>query len=96
VATLHADAHADSTVPRRMTWAEICALYPDEWVVLVDLEHEDGDDDDGEVVAGVVVGHSKGHAACLVDSKPLRPPGTNCAHLFTGEIIPLPLSVRFP
>jgi hypothetical protein len=63
--------------------------------VLVDLEHANGDEDD-DVVAGVVLGHSKNRADCLRETRPLRPPGTHCAHLYTGEIVAPMLPVTLP
>jgi hypothetical protein len=95
MATLRTDAPAPSTLRERLTWREICARYPNEWVVLVDLEHENDDDDD-QIVAGVVLGHSKNRADCLRETKALRPPGTHCAHLYTGEIVAPTLPVSLP
>jgi hypothetical protein len=94
MATLRTDAPAPSTLRERLTWKEICERYPNEWVVLVDMEHEN-DDDDCDVVAGVVLGHSKNRADCLRETRPLRPSGIACAHLYTGELIAPLLPARY-
>jgi len=36
------------------TWAEICELCPDEWVCLVDVQHESS----GAICSGRLIGHS--------------------------------------
>jgi hypothetical protein len=46
------------TITERLTWAEICERYPDEWVYVVDIDYHD----DPHVFAfrtARVVGHSK-------------------------------------
>jgi hypothetical protein len=50
----------------KLTWDEIKSRYPDEWVVLVDL---DADDVSDEVHAGVVFAHSKNERELLAATK---------------------------
>jgi|GEM_PF-3407154 len=72
-------------IPERLTWAEICARYPKEWVVLADLEMVDEDDDcDFEFRSAVVLDHSTDRDGCLRRTRHLRPLGSLSAHLFTG------------
>lgn len=59
MATEHADVLAPSMVRERLSWQEICARYPDEWVEMTDAEWENGDDEDGELLSAVVLGHAK-------------------------------------
>lgn len=52
----------------RLTWDEIKARYPDEWVALVEYEWPDP----GELVGGVVHAHSPSHAELIRMAKGLR------------------------
>ena len=73
----------------RLTWAEICTRYPDEWVTLIDLEWT-GDPDDGRLAAAVVLGHSKKRGDSLRETRALRDEENirECAHWFTGPLVP--------
>jgi hypothetical protein len=42
-------------------WADICDRHPDQWVCLVDLEHQL----DGRILAGRVVGHDRSLTVAL-------------------------------
>lgn len=66
----------------KLTWVEIKSRYPDEWVILVDL---DADDLSNEVHAGVVFAHSKNERELLAATKDALS-GQSSAVLFTGEI----------
>lgn len=90
MATRHADLPAPSAVRERMAWKDICARYPDEWVVLIDVEHENGEEDNGEIVSAVVLGHSKKSGDCLRETKTImdREQIRESAHLFTGPPVP--------
>ncbi len=70
----------------RLTWEQICARYPDEWVVLVDVDWIDSDCDMTFRTA-VVLGHSRTSSECLVDTRGLLPNGSEAAHLFTGAVV---------
>lgn len=47
--------HLDEQVSERLTWKQICERYPDEWVVLVDIQWIN--DTDFEFRTAVVLGH---------------------------------------
>jgi hypothetical protein len=67
----------------RLTWAEICSCYPDEWVVLVETEWFD--ENNFEFGTAVVLGHSNGHNEVLRLTKPLRSDGMGFGIFFTGR-----------
>jgi len=62
---------------QKMTWDEMKKSYPDEWLLIVDCEH----DQYGEVKSGVVVRHSQD------DQEVFRLPALNqdCTFKYTGE-----------
>jgi hypothetical protein len=67
-----------------LTWEEICALYPDEWVVLVEVDWVN--DTDLDFRSARVAGHGKTRKEPLVQARPLQPRYPSMAHLFTGPI----------
>jgi hypothetical protein len=66
----------------KLSWDQIRAKYPDEWVILVDL---DADDVTDEIHAGVVFAHSKDERELLATTK-VALAGQSRAVLFTGEL----------
>ncbi len=90
VATPLANASLQSSRQERLSWLDICACYPDEWVVLIAIEYENCDAEDGRLLSALVLGHSKSRAACLRETKAIREHEgiTACAHLFTGSPVP--------
>lgn len=81
-------AHLAPT-PERLTWSEIRARYPDEWVLLVDGEWIEGVFPG--FVTAVVVGHAPGSREVYEKFGHLVARGHH-AHFFTGRIKPrLPL-----
>ena len=72
----------------RLTREEICARYPDEWVVLIDADWicEEGEEieDAVEFRTAVVLGHSKDRREA---SRPVRdlPDGFEISDLYTGK-----------
>ncbi len=66
----------------RLTWREICARYPDQWVVLVDLEFTDTMY--SEVRSAVVAGHG-GDEASFDMAAPHLMRYQEIAHLHTGQ-----------
>lgn len=66
----------------KLSWDEIKNQYPNEWVILVDL---DADDVSNEVHAGVVFAHSKNERELLASTKEALA-GKSSAVLFTGEL----------
>jgi hypothetical protein len=50
------------------------------------MEYDDDDEDGGELLSAVVLGHSQNRADVLDETRPLRARGTDCAHLYTGRV----------
>jgi hypothetical protein len=67
-----------------LTWAEICARYPDEWVCLVEVDyvHPNG----LEFRTARVVGHGKTSAAPFAQARSWHALYREVAHFFTGRI----------
>jgi hypothetical protein len=72
----------------RLTWAQICEKYPNEWVVIVDMKFENDDEDDGDVESAIVLTHSKGRRGCLEESKQYGDEFRMLGHFYTGPLIP--------
>ncbi|MBI4858987.1 MAG: hypothetical protein HY815_01745 [Candidatus Riflebacteria bacterium] len=66
----------------KLTWDEIKKQYPDEWVILVNLDRN-GDDD--AVQGGEVFAHSKNKKDLLASTK-MALAGQSRAVRFTGEV----------
>lgn len=62
---------------QRMTWDEMKAAFPDEWLLITDFEA----DKSGHLLAGIVTRHSKDKS--VVYAKPAFPQPT--AFRYTGE-----------
>jgi hypothetical protein len=67
-----------------LTWAEICARYPDEWVCLVEMDriHPYG----FEFRTARVIGHGKTRGAPFEQALPWRGHYEVVGHYFTGRI----------
>ncbi|TMQ12734.1 MAG: hypothetical protein E6J90_30320 [Deltaproteobacteria bacterium] len=70
----------------RLTWEEICARYPDEWVVLVEFERYD--DTDLRFHAAVVIAHHKTRKAASPDVKAAFLRYDEAGSFFTGRLMP--------
>ena len=74
-----------STDPDRLSWVEICARYPNEWVVLVDFDWIDDDDD--EFRTAIVLHHGTGRDTTIRDAAPCKRRGyLDFAHYYTGRV----------
>jgi hypothetical protein len=76
----------------RLSWAQICARHPDQWVVLINVEYQDGDEDNGDLVAAEVIGHDKTRGGSFREADPILD-GEDIrrfSHLFTGKIVAPP------
>ena len=84
MAFMHAIQEIVPTISPPMTWDEICALYPEERVCLVEVEytHPNGCD----VRTGRVVGHGKTSTEAFLQARPWRAHYDLITHLFTGEL----------
>ena len=85
---MHAAEKLGPTISQPLTWAQICDLYPDEWVCLVEVEHEHPNG--GEVVKARVVGHGKSRKEPFVQARPWREHYELITHYFTGRLTELP------
>jgi len=67
-----------------LTWQEICERYPEEWVVLVEIDWVN--DRDFEFRNARVASHGKRRKAPLIEARPLRELYRSMGHFFTGRI----------
>jgi hypothetical protein len=65
-----------------LSWREICARYPDEWVALVEIDWIDDD----EFRSARVAGHGKTRREPLDQARPLWARPDEIGHFFTGPI----------
>ena len=77
-------ATADPTVTDPLTWPEICARYPDQWVALVQIDWVNENDLDFR--SALVAGHGKTRREPLDQARPLRARYDEIGHFFTGPI----------
>jgi hypothetical protein len=80
--------------PERLSWADICARYPDEWVVVVEIEYENDDMDDGDIVSAIVLGHTKTRGEVLRETLHLCE-DQDSGHFFTGPVCAPRVPVAF-
>lgn len=66
-----------------MTWREICDRYPDEWVVLVEIDWVN--DTDFEFRSARVAGHGKRRKDPLDQARWLQDRYPSISHFFTGK-----------
>lgn len=85
---MHAAEKLGPMISQPLTWAQICERYPDEWVCLVEVEHEHPNG--GEVVKARVVGHGKSRKEPFVQARPWREHYELITHYFTGRLTELP------
>ena len=73
-----------------LTWAQICDCYPDQWVVLVEVDWVEKDEDNltFEFHSARVAGHGPTRREPLVQARPLRARYQEMGHYFTGQIRP--------
>jgi hypothetical protein len=67
-----------------LTWREICARHPDEWVALVEIDWLNENDLDFRTAR--VAGHGKTRKEPLDQARPLRASYDEIGHFFTGPI----------
>jgi len=71
-------------VSEPLSWPEICARHPDEWVALVEIEWVNENDLDFR--SARVAGHGKTRKEPLDQARPLRARYDEIGHFFTGAI----------
>jgi hypothetical protein len=76
------------TISEPLTWDEICARYPDEWVCLVEMDflHPNGLD----FRTARVVGHGRTRQAPFDQASPWRARYEEIGHFYTGRIVERP------
>jgi hypothetical protein len=67
-----------------LTWSEICAHYPEQWVALVEIDWVNENDLDFR--SARVAGHGKTRKEPLDQARPLRTRYDEIGHFFTGPI----------
>jgi hypothetical protein len=79
---------AAANVSEALTWAQICERYPDEWVVLVEVDWVEKDEDTltFEFHSARVASHGPTRRAPLVQARPLRARYSEMGHYFTGQV----------
>lgn len=81
---MHAAERVAPTITEPLTWAEICERYPDEWVCIVDIDH------DHPHVFGFrtarVVGHSKTKRDASEQARPWWDHYKLIGRYFTGRL----------
>jgi hypothetical protein len=65
-----------------LSWVEICERYPDEWVVLVEIDWVN--DTDFDFRSARVAGHGKSRKDPLIQARPLHSLYPSMGHFFTG------------
>ena len=71
-------------ISERMTWSEICLRYPEEWVVLVEIDWVN--DTDFDFRSARVAGHGTTRKAPLEQARPLQARYPSMGHFFTGRV----------
>ncbi|MBS1120625.1 MAG: hypothetical protein H6Q90_2853 [Deltaproteobacteria bacterium] len=81
------EAHALEPEPltEPLTWAAICARYPDQWVALVEM---DWDDEAGWFTVARVAGHGTTRRAPFDQMRAAGLTYETVGHFFTGRIRP--------
>ena len=80
----------------RLSWTEICARYPDEWVMVTEIEPDEEDEDHVGIDfdSALVLGHHPLRKEAYRITKHLAATHPSGGCFFTGKIGPLP--PRFP
>jgi hypothetical protein len=71
-------------ISETLTWAEICARYPDEWVCLVEMDYIDPNGP--EFRTARVIGHGKARHAPVEPALRWRDHYDLIGHYYTGRI----------
>lgn len=98
------NAVATMIAPERLTWDEICRRYPDEWVVVAEIQPVDETDEMNETdemdemegvccvpiedCTAIVVAHGKNRKNLSPEIKALQQQYPGLGAFFTGRLIP--------
>jgi hypothetical protein len=74
----------EPAISEPLSWPEICARYPDQWVALVEIGWVNENDLDFHFAR--VAGHGKTRKEPLDQARPLRARYPEIGHFFTGPI----------
>lgn len=74
----------EPVISEPLTWKEICARHPDEWVALVEIDWVNENDLDFR--SARVAGHGKTRRAPMAQARPLWARYDEIGHFFTGPI----------
>ena len=79
---------AAANLSEPLTWAQICERYPDQWVVLVEVDWVEKDEDNltFEFHSARVATHGPTRREPLMQARPLRARYPEMAHRFTGPV----------
>lgn len=79
---------AAANLSEPITWAQICERYPDQWVVLVEVDWVEKDEDNltFEFHSARVATHGPTRREPLMQARPLRSRYPEMAHYFTGQV----------
>ena len=81
---MSAEPAAVSDAPERLTWDQVRERYPDQWVMLVDIDNVN--ETDFEFRSALVIGHGPGRKDVFARVGPLLDRYTSFACLFTGRV----------
>jgi hypothetical protein len=84
----------EPAISNPLSWSEICARYPDEWVALVEIDWVNENDVDFR--SARVVGHAQTRQESLDQTRPHRARYGEIGHFFTGSIQALLRSLSVP
>jgi hypothetical protein len=76
---------AEPVVSEPLTWAKICERYPDQWVVLVEIERP-GEDHNARFRTARVAGAGKTRREAFEQGQPWKRGYPGCWNRFTGPI----------
>ena len=76
----------DFAVSEPLTWKQICERYPDQWVVLVDIDQDGSEDHNTRFRSARVAGVGKTRRESFDRAQPFKRGYTSCANPFTGPI----------
>jgi hypothetical protein len=75
---------AEAWISEPLSWASICARYPDAWVCLVEIEYERPND--MRIARGRVVGHGTTKRAPVEQAERWWTVYSEIGHFYTGRV----------
>jgi hypothetical protein len=75
----------DFSISEPLTWEQICERYPDQWVVLVEIERPDGDHN-ARMRTARIAGTGRTRREAFDRAQPFKRGYSGCANRFTGPI----------